>query len=157
AFSTSSAGDHDQAPCRKPPFGSSHVLLTVLHTTSFSEALATGLPLIDVRSPGEFARGHVPGAHSMPLFSDQERAIVGTLYKQKGRDTAVLEGLRIVGPKMAPLVETARSIAQEDRIVVHCWRGGERSKSVAWLLDKAGFQEVLVIQGGYKAFRKHVL
>lgn len=93
----------------------------------------------------------------MPLFSDEERAVVGTLYKQKGRDSAVLEGLRIVGPKMAPLVEEARSIAPDGRIAVHCWRGGERSKSVAWLLDKAGFQEVIVITGGYKAIRNHVL
>lgn len=140
--------------------GLSHVrpvLLTVLRACSFSEAIAEGYPLIDVRSPGEFVRGHVPDASSVPLFSDEERAVVGTLYKQKGRDSAVLEGLRIVGPKMAPLVEEARSIAPDGRIAVHCWRGGERSKSVAWLLEKAGFQEVIVITGGYKAIRNHVL
>ena len=129
----------------------------MLRACSFSEVLIEGYPVIDVRSPGEFASGHLPGAHSMPLFSDEERAVVGTLYKQKGRDPAVLEGLRIVGPKMAPLVEQARSIAADGRIAVHCWRGGERSKSVAWLLDKAGFQEVVVITGGYKAIRNHVL
>ncbi|MGV9013571.1 MAG: rhodanese-like domain-containing protein [Flavobacteriales bacterium] len=61
--------------------------------------LAAGLPVIDVRSPGEFKQGHIPGAHSLPLFSNEERAVVGTLYKKKGRDEALLEGLRIVGPK----------------------------------------------------------
>ncbi|MEO8590067.1 MAG: tRNA 2-selenouridine(34) synthase MnmH [Flavobacteriales bacterium] len=119
--------------------------------------LETTTPMIDVRSPGEFARGHIPGAHSLPLFSDEERAVVGTLYKQQGRDAAVLEGLRIVGPKLASIVEQARALAPDGRIRVHCWRGGERSGSVAWLLDKAGFAEVITLKRGYKAFRNHVL
>ncbi|MCU0319784.1 MAG: tRNA 2-selenouridine(34) synthase MnmH [Flavobacteriales bacterium] len=118
---------------------------------------AEGAPIIDVRSPGEFARGHIPGAVNVPLFSDQERAVVGTLYKQTGRDAAVLEGLRIVGPKLASIVEQATAHAPERRIRVHCWRGGERSGSVAWLLDKAGFPEVSTMKGGYKAFRQLVL
>ncbi len=121
-----------------------------------SEFIASDLPVIDVRSPGEFARGHIPGANSLPLFTDEERAVVGTLYKQQGRDIAVLEGLRIVGPKLATIVEQARALAPDGRISVHCWRGGERSGSVAWLLDKSGFAEVLTLKGGYKAFRKHV-
>ncbi|MCB9170237.1 MAG: tRNA 2-selenouridine(34) synthase MnmH [Flavobacteriales bacterium] len=122
-----------------------------------TEFLHGDLPMIDVRSPGEFARGHIPGAHSLPLFSDEERAVVGTLYKQKGREQAVLEGLRIVGPKLAGIVEQARQVAPGGRIAVHCWRGGERSGSVAWLLDKAGFAEVVTLKKGYKAFRHHVL
>ena len=122
-----------------------------------AEFLASGPPVLDVRSPGEFGRGHIPGAVSMPLFGDAERAVVGTLYKQQGRDAAVLEGLRIVGPKLAGLVEQAREQAPEGRIAVHCWRGGERSASVAWLLDKAGFPEVVTLRGGYKAFRRYVL
>ncbi len=114
-------------------------------------------PIIDVRSPGEHAHGHIPGAHSLPLFSNEERAVVGTIYKQQGRDAAVLEGLRIVGPKLAAIVEEARTLAPDGRIRVHCWRGGERSASVAWLLDKAGFAEVVTLRKGYKAFRDHVL
>lgn len=133
------------------------LLLAVLRALPVTDFLSSGLPIMDVRSPGEFARGHIPGAHSMPLFSDAERAVVGTLYKQTGRDAAVLEGLRIVGPKMAGIVEQARALAPEGRIAVHCWRGGERSGSVAWLLDKAGFAEVITLKGGYKAFRNHVL
>ncbi len=129
----------------------------MLRALGIDEWLALTTPIIDVRSPGEFARGHIPGAHSLPLFTDEERAIVGTLYKQQGRDAAVLEGLRIVGPKLASIVEQARALAPDGRIRVHCWRGGERSGSVAWLLDKSGFPEVQTLRQGYKAFRHLVL
>ncbi|MFT3885813.1 MAG: tRNA 2-selenouridine(34) synthase MnmH [Flavobacteriales bacterium] len=128
-----------------------------MQALSIAEFLAPDTPVIDVRSPGEFERGHIPGAHPLPLFSDAERAIIGTLYKQQGRDAAVLEGLRIVGPKLAAIVEQARALAFDGRIRVHCWRGGERSGSVAWLLGKAGFPAVHTLRGGYKAFRAHVL
>lgn len=113
-------------------------------------------PIIDVRSPGEYARGHIPGAANLPLFTDGERAVVGTLYKHSGRDAAMLEGLRIVGPKLAEIVERARQLAPDGSVRLHCWRGGERSGSVAWLLDKAGFPEVFTLKGGYKAFRGSV-
>ena len=121
------------------------------------EFLTVDRPILDVRSPGEFARGHIPGAINLPLFSNDERAIVGTLYKQQGREVALLEGLRIVGPKLASIVERARVAAPDGKIAVHCWRGGERSASVAWLLDKAGGFDVHVLKRGYKAFRHHVL
>ena len=130
-------------------------MLRSIAIADFLDAFRT-TPIIDVRSPGEFARGHIPGANSLPLFTDDERAVVGTLYKQQGRDAAVLEGLRIVGPKLAAIVEQARSLAPDGRISVHCWRGGERSASVAWLLDRSGFAEVLTLKGGYKTFRNHV-
>ncbi|MEO7080494.1 MAG: rhodanese-like domain-containing protein, partial [Flavobacteriales bacterium] len=110
------------------------------------------LPLIDVRSPSEYAQGHIPGAVNLPLFSDEERAIVGTLYKQQGRESAMLEGLRIVGPKLAELVEKAKLIAPQGNVGVHCWRGGERSASVAWLLEKTAYLKVITLQKGYKAF-----
>lgn len=129
----------------------------MLRSCAIAEFLAAGLPIMDVRSPGEYARGHIPGVVNVPLFEDAERAVVGTLYKQTGRDAAVLEGLRIVGPKLAAIVERATELAPDRRIAVHCWRGGERSGSVAWLLDKAGFAEVCTLKGGYKAFRNHVL
>lgn len=129
----------------------------MLRSVSITEFLPGDTPIIDVRSPGEFRSGHIPGAHSVALFEDAERAVVGTLYKQTGRDAAVLEGLRIVGPKLASIVEQARTLAPEGKIRVHCWRGGERSGSVAWLLEKAGFNEVITLRGGYKAFRTHVL
>lgn len=69
----------------------------------------------------------------------------------------MLEGLRIVGPKLADLVEKATLIAPQGSVGVHCWRGGERSASVAWLLEKTAALKVITLQQGYKAFRQHVL
>lgn len=129
----------------------------MVRALSIDDFLAGTSPVLDVRSPGEHRQGHIPGAISFPLFSDAERAVVGILYKREGRDPAMLEGLRIVGPKLAALVEQARAIAPDGTVRVHCWRGGERSGSVAWLLDKAGFAEVHTLRGGYKAFRNQVL
>ena len=111
--------------------------------------------LLDVRSPGEYALGKLPGAQSLPLFTDEERATVGTLYKQTSPDAALLEGLEIAGGKMRWLVEEARRLAPGNKVVVHCWRGGQRSGSVAWLLERAGFT-VMKLTGGYKASRKHI-
>ena len=109
-------------------------------------------PLLDVRSPGEYAHGHIPGAISFPLFSDVERAEVGTLYKQDGKEIAMEVGLRIVGPKLATFVKEAKALAPERKVMLHCWRGGQRSGSMAWLLRQAGL-EVETLPGGYKAYR----
>ncbi|MBT9311539.1 tRNA 2-selenouridine(34) synthase MnmH [Leptothoe kymatousa] len=109
-------------------------------------------PILDVRSPGEYAQGHLPHAVSFPLFSDEERAQVGTCYKQQGKETAVELGLEIVGPKMAGLVKQAKTLAPERQVRVHCWRGGMRSGSVGWLLETSGL-DVALLTGGYKAFR----
>ena len=84
------------------------------------------VPLVDVRSEGEFAKGHIPGAISLPLFSNSERAEIGTLYKQQGQQPAILRGLEIVGPKMRALADAGLTHAQKGRIAVQCWRGGMR-------------------------------
>ncbi len=120
------------------------------------ENLEASIKIIDVRSPKEFAQGHIPGAYNLPLFSDDERALVGTCYKQKGREPAIKIGLEIVGPKMASFVEDASKIAPAKKILLHCWRGGMRSSSMAWLLELTGFQ-VSILKGGYKAYRNFVL
>lgn len=126
-----------------------------LDTAELLAELATRV-LLDVRSPGEFTQGHIPGALSFPLFSDEERAQVGTLYKQNGKEAAMLRGLDIVGPKMGDFVRQAGRLAHDKRLAVHCWRGGQRSGSMAWLLRTAGF-EVVTLSGGYKNYRRHVL
>ncbi len=113
-------------------------------------------PVVDVRSPGEFAQGHIPGAVNIPLFSNEERAQVGTTYKQVSQDDALLLGLELVGPKMADFVRQSRGLAPEKEILVHCWRGGMRSGSFGWLLETAGMK-VNTLVGGYKAFRNEVL
>lgn len=117
---------------------------------------AQKLPIIDVRSPKEYAQGHIVGAHNMPLFSDEERAVIGTLYKQQGKEMALLKGLDFVGVKLSNFVKMAAKIAPDKKILVHCWRGGMRSESVAMLLQYAGF-EVNLLKGGYKAYRQYVL
>lgn len=112
--------------------------------------------VLDVRSPKEYQNGHIPGACSFPLFSDEERTIVGTLYKQKGKEEALLEGLKIVGPKMEQFVRDVQKLAPQRRLAVHCWRGGQRSQSMAWLFRQAGF-DVITLAGGYKEYRRHLL
>jgi tRNA 2-selenouridine synthase len=113
--------------------------------------------VIDVRSPVEFSAGHIPEAVNISLFSDDERKQVGTLYKQSGRENAIEKGLEFVGPKMVGFVRQTRELlAKTDRnqpVFAHCWRGGMRSQSFAWLLGTAGI-DVRVLEGGYKAFRK---
>lgn len=118
-------------------------------------SLASSVPVVDVRSPSEFAVGHIPGAVNIPLFTDEERAQVGTTYKKTGRSEAFDQGLDLVGPKMSGFVKTARQLAPGRHILVHCWRGGMRSASMGWLLETAGFR-VSILKGGYKAYRAYI-
>jgi tRNA 2-selenouridine synthase len=119
-------------------------------------AEASARIVLDARSPGEFAEAHFPGALSFPLFDDAERAEVGTLYKQVGRNSAVERGLELIGPKMADFVRRGREIfeGQSERkpLLIYCWRGGMRSGSLSWLLRTAGIP-VVVLEGGYKAYK----
>lgn len=117
---------------------------------------AAQAPVFDARSPSEYAKGHLPGAHSLPLFSDQERHEIGILYKQQGREQAVLRGLEIVGPRLTGYIAQVGKCTESRQILLHCWRGGMRSESLAWLLSKAGYR-VGLLKGGYKAYRRHVL
>ncbi|MFC2080619.1 tRNA 2-selenouridine(34) synthase MnmH [Bacteroidota bacterium] len=81
---------------------------------------------------------------------------VGTSYKQSGRKDAMFMGLEFAGPKMKALALEASKIARSKQLLVHCWRGGMRSSSMAWLFSMVGL-ECHVLEGGYKTFRKHVL
>lgn len=144
--------------------------------------LAKQYPVLDVRSPGEYYHAHIPGAYSLPLFTDEERKIVGTTYKQQSRELAIKTGLDFFGSKMRKMVEEVESLSishkpsiemmADDRkpltgemandqrktniVLVHCWRGGMRSGAVSWLLDIYGFK-VYTLAGGYKKFRNYVL
>ncbi|MES1214793.1 MAG: tRNA 2-selenouridine(34) synthase MnmH [Bacteroidota bacterium] len=145
-----------------------------IHIEQFLD-LAKQNPVIDVRSPGEYKHAHIPGAHSLPLFTDEERKIVGTSYKQESRGKAIKIGLDFFGPKMRKMVEEAESLVlsresgvktqPEDNglmtpnsrlLLLYCWRGGMRSAGVAWLMDLYGFK-VYTLAGGYKKFRNYVL
>ena len=133
--------------------------------------LGTRYPVLDVRSPAEYEHAHIPGAFSLPLFSNEERKIVGTTYKQNSREAAIKTGLDFFGPKMRGMVEQVEDLVSRwplaahtknngqlptaNCILVHCWRGGMRSAGVAWLLDLYGFK-VFTLAGGYKAYRNYV-
>ena len=113
--------------------------------------------LVDVRSPSEFAKAHWPGAVNLPLFDDEGRAEVGTLYKQQGRQQAIQRGLELVGPQLAAMGERLQQLAdqQPGGLRIYCWRGGMRSGSVAWLASTLDL-DVVVLEGGYKCFRRWV-
>ena len=118
--------------------------------------LSGGIPIVDVRSPSEYKSGHIPGAVNIPLFDDKERESVGTKYKKEGRLPAILEGLSLTGPAIRAKLEQGLTIANDGKLLVHCWRGGMRSESMAWLFSM-GDLEVFVLEGGYKAYRHLVL
>ncbi len=121
--------------------------------------LAESGTVVDVRSPAEFSQGHIPGALNLPLFPDSERAEVGTLYRHAGRLAAVRRGLALVGPRLETLAEgllAAHGRNPGQTLRLHCWRGGLRSASMAWLATTLGLP-VVVLAGGYKAYRQWVL
>ncbi|HYQ57838.1 MAG TPA: tRNA 2-selenouridine(34) synthase MnmH [Draconibacterium sp.] len=118
---------------------------------------AAVVPLVDVRSPGEYKKGHIPMAASIPLFTNEERAHVGTVYVQQSKEIAIEVGYKYVNPKLEWFITESRKLAPKGIIAVHCWRGGMRSRSFAKHLSENGFETVYVIMGGYKAFRNHAL
>lgn len=128
--------------------------MQIINVSSFLEQKST-FPVLDTRSPAEFENGHIPGAHSFPLFQNDERAEVGTIYKQKGRNQAIKAGLSFVGPRLSEFIEQAESL-ESKTLLMHCWRGGMRSQSLAWLFDLYGFK-VHVLDGGYKSYRNALL
>lgn len=124
-----------------------------INIQDFIEKMKT-TPVVDVRSPKEFDTGHIPGAYNIPIFSNDERAVVGKVYKKQGKEPAIFKGLEIVGGKLRSFAEQARAIAQNNELLVYCWRGGMRSASMAWLFETVGIK-TLILKGGYKAFRKY--
>jgi tRNA 2-selenouridine synthase len=118
--------------------------------------LDSAIPIVDVRSPGEFSEGHIDGAINIPLFNDEERARVGTIYTKAGKPEALELGLEIAGPKMSALAKKAKTVSKSGKIKVHCWRGGMRSEKMAWLFELVGL-DVTILDGGYKAFRNQLL
>ena len=139
-------------------------------------------PVADVRTPAEYEKGHIPGAFLFPLFNNEERAEVGTLYVQEGRSAAVLKGLQLVGPRLEQMARRGLEIAggrpgtaggsaagpdgpaaaggpatyPGGSLLLYCWRGGMRSASVAWLMEKVGIH-CYTLENGYKAYRNHLL
>ena len=118
-------------------------------------SLQKKFPIIDVRSPGEYATGHIPGAINIPLFNDEERKVIGTLYKTEGRTEAINKGFELIVNKIEKIVDLAREAATNNAVGIYCWRGGMRSRSMAWLFEKYGI-DCYILSGGYKNFRKNI-
>ncbi|MED4583765.1 tRNA 2-selenouridine(34) synthase MnmH [Brevibacillus choshinensis] len=130
-----------------------------MHEITVQELLVKGYSnLVDVRSPGEFARESIPGAVNIPLFSNEERALVGTTYKQEGQVAAQWLGMQIVSPKMEAIMQAIRQRGEEwgEPPTIFCWRGGMRSRAMATFATFSGLR-VRRLQGGYRAYRQHVL
>ena len=123
---------------------------------AFLHLRSEGFPLLDARSPQEFEKAHIPGALNLPLFSDAEREAVGIAHARSGQEAAVHKGLELIGPQLADKLSAARRLCKGRReVLMHCWRGGMRSASLAWLLETGGFH-VTLLEGGYKAYRAEV-
>jgi len=148
--------------------------------------------VIDLRSPGEFAEDHLPGAVNVPLFDDVERAVVGTLYRRESPESAFREARERTIEKIEQLVSGIAEVAawtpprtdlrakvaemtqdgmrgmegglelaprtelEAGAVVLSCWRGGLRSRSVVALLGELGLERALALEGGYRAYRAHV-
>ena len=123
--------------------------------------------LIDLRSPDEYYKGHMPNSINIPLFNNDERAFIGKKYKNAGREKAVFEGLKIVEKKFDQLIgdivsenkkyiNKNKSPLMSSQLKFYCARGGMRSISVSWLLEKIGYKS-FKLEGGYKSYRNWVL
>ena len=111
--------------------------------------------IIDVRSEAEYAESHIPGAVNLALFNNKQRHNIGLLFKQKSQKLAEQVGAYYAYRKQANYVDEIKSEAKGKKILVHCWRGGNRSKSVTALLCKQGL-DATRLNGGIKAFRRTV-
>lgn len=152
---------------------------------SIEELLSAQSVIIDVRSESEFREAHIPTAVNVPLLNDAQRAEVGTIYKKVGPEAARLRGLEIVGQGFAEKLKAAglelsgdpskaffvvqdfilarhsealaeESPASQPQVIFYCWRGGDRSKSVALFASLLGVP-CAYLTGGHKAFRNYVL
>lgn len=113
----------------------------------------TDILTIDVRSPKEYEQGHIPGAVSLPLLSNEDRHIVGKIYAQQGKQPAIDSAMAMVLPALSRIPERCTGHC---KVYVYCWRGGMRSSSVAWFLHAHGI-DASVLNGGYKGFRHYVV
>jgi tRNA 2-selenouridine synthase len=112
--------------------------------------------LIDVRSEAEFARGHIPGAHNIPILNNDHRHQVGLCYKTHGVEQATTLGFALVEPIRAGIISRWKAYAAGQAVYVHCWRGGLRSSIAAQWMRESGIRAITV-DGGYRGIRNLLL
>ena len=113
--------------------------------------------IIDARSEDEYALDHLPGSVNWPSLNNEERIVIGTLYKQVGPFEAKKKGAGLVAANIAKHIENhVIDLPKDWQPLVYCWRGGKRSGSLALILGQIGFK-VNLIEGGYKAFRSELI
>lgn len=113
--------------------------------------------IIDVRSPAEFAEDHIPGALNAPVLNNEERARIGTLYKQVSPFEAQRQGAALIARNIALHLETLfHDRPREWKPLIYCWRGGQRSGAMAHIFAQVGWR-VGQLQGGYKTYRRHII
>jgi len=138
------------------PFHRERAEAAVATPLSLAELSAFGA-ILDARSPSEYAEDHLPGAINTPVLDDEERAVVGTIYKQRGAFEAKRVGAPLVARNIARHVDERFCDRPRDwRPLVYCWRGGGRSGSLAHVLRQVGW-DAIRLEGGYKAFRRQVV
>lgn len=118
--------------------------------------LRKDLPVVDVRSQGEFQQGHMRKAINIPLLNNEERIAVGTDYKQKGQQEAIRTGFKLVGPRLSDIISETERLIPNKELLVHCWRGGMRSNNFCQFVQMAGLKPQS-LKGGYKAYRSRAL
>jgi len=121
---------------------------------SYKDTMQLEVLYVDTRSPGEFKLDHIPDAVNIPILDNEERAFIGTIYKQVDPDLAVEEGRDIYETKISQIKKELLKY-KKNQLVIYCFRGGLRSKTIAELGEKIGLK-VYQLKGGYKNYRKHV-
>jgi tRNA 2-selenouridine synthase len=114
------------------------------------------IPVLDVRTPDEFRQGHITEAINFPIFNTDERSVIGRTYQELGPDAAILKGFEFCSGRAGEFIKAGQRIAKDKSLLLHCWRGGIRSASLAWLFETAGIKS-FTLKGGYKAYRRYAL
>lgn len=126
-------------------------------SVAIAEAFGPFDDILDVRSPAEYVDDHLPGAISVPVLNDEERARIGTLYTQVSPFEAQRQGAALIARNIAQYLETVLADKPKQwRPLVYCWRGGMRSGAMAHILAQIGWR-VGKLEGGYKSYRRHVI
>ena len=121
-----------------------------------AEEIGDFADVLDVRTPAEFAEDRVPGAINCPVLSNEQRAEVGTLHAQVSAFEAKKRGASMISRSIAGIVERFGDRPRSWAPLVYCWRGGQRSRSLAHVLNEIGWRAVQ-LEGGYRGYRRHVV